>query len=408
MLKLNHNTPRDAHLFDPGPKRLLALDGGGVLGVIEIAFLEEIQALLRRRTNNDELVLADYFDLIGGTSTGAIIATALAVGYTAAQVKSLYFDWGPAIFSRPLSRPIPGMGPRFNAGALASRLRSALGERQLQSEDLRTGLAIIAKRIDTGAPWVLTNNPRAKYWNDPPPDPATGKIPYVGNKRYKLRDLLRASSAAPYYFSPKRMTIVEGEPDGLFVDGAVSNHNSPALQLLMLASLKGYGFSWPLGSERLMIISIGTGWIRPRITLNAWKNMLPALLGVEALMSVSWDAQVSNLKLLQWLSGPRRPWIINSEVGSLEGELMGGAQQRMLHFARYDIALESSWLKQHLDVDLTEDAARALNRFTDPAVMEPTYALARRAAKLQVDNADFPSTFDLPQPVSDAELEVAI
>lgn len=393
MPRVNPNASRDAHLFGPGPKRMLALDGGGVLGVIEIAFIEEIEALLRRRSGNAELVLADYFDLIGGTSTGAIIATALAMGYTAAQVKDLYFQWGPAIFSRPL-RPIPAVGPRFNAGALASKLRSAIGERQIQSEDLKTGLAILMKRVDTGGPWVLTNNPKSKYWEDPPSDPTTGRPPYVGNKRYKLRELLRASSAAPYYFSPKRMTIVEGEADGLFVDGAVSSHNNPALQLLMLATIKGYGFNWPTGPDRLMLISIGTGWMRPRISLNEGTRMWSALLGVEALKSVSWDSQVSALKMLQWLSGPRRPWAINTEVGTLAGEILGGADRRVLRFERYDIAFESRWLKEQLDVEMSESDARALNDFTNPAIMAPAYELAQRAAKLQVDEADFALDFD--------------
>src|SRR5215470_10517440 len=105
-----------AHLIGTGPKRMLGLDGGGVLGVIEIAFIEEIEALLRRRTRNPRLVLSDYFDLIGGTSTGAIIASALALGMTAAQVKNLYFDFAPAIFRVPLL-PIQYVFPKFDSRA---------------------------------------------------------------------------------------------------------------------------------------------------------------------------------------------------------------------------------------------------------------------------------------------------
>lgn len=374
---------------------MLALDGGGVLGVIEVAFIEEIEALLRQRTGDPDLVLGDYFDLIGGTSTGAIIATALALGFTAKQVKSLYFDFCPAIFSRPLSS-IPGLGPRFNAGALASKLRGVLGERQLQSEDLRTGLAIITKRIDTGSPWVLTNNPKSKYWEDPPDDPKTKRPPYVGNKRYKLRELLRASSAAPFYFSPKRMTIVENEPDGLFVDGGVSPHNNPALQMLMLATIKGYGFNWATGADDLLMISIGTGWLRPKIALNEGTRMWSAMLAATALRSVAWDAQVNTLKILQWLSEPRRPWVINTEVGTLDREVLGGKEngRGLLHFERYDIAFESAWLQSQLGVELTEADSRALNDFTNPGVMARSYELAKAAAKVQVDEADFPESFD--------------
>ena len=64
---------RDRHLFGPGPKRILALDGGGVRGAITVAFLERIESLLWERYGRD-MRLGDFFDLVGGTSTGAIIS----------------------------------------------------------------------------------------------------------------------------------------------------------------------------------------------------------------------------------------------------------------------------------------------------------------------------------------------
>jgi hypothetical protein len=390
----NPNAARDAHLFEPGPKRLLALDGGGVLGVIEIAFVEQIEALLRLRTGNRNLVLADYYDLIGGTSTGAIIATALALGFTAAQVKRLYFDLAPAIFRRPRTS-VAFVGPRFYASGLASKLRTVLGERQLQTEELATGLAIIAKRVDTGSPWVITNNPHGRFWEDPQPD-GTGKVPYLGNKRYKLRELLRASTAAPFYFNPKKLSIVSGEPDGLFVDGGLSPHNNPALQMLLLATIKGYAFGWPLGRDRLLLTSIGTGWIRPRISLAQGTRMWSGELAVRALRGVTWDAQVNTLMLLQWMSEPRRPWPINTEVGDLAGECMGlpAEGNELLTFQRYDLAFDREWLKSELDVEMSGLEVEVLNDFMNPSVMQPVYDLARRAAERQVHPEDFPHTFE--------------
>src|SRR6516225_3426034 len=87
-------TPRDRHLFGPGPKRLLALDGGGVRGAVTVAFLERIEQLLREH-HGREIRLGDYFDLVGGTSTGAIIAGALALGYRTAQVRDFYMRLAP-------------------------------------------------------------------------------------------------------------------------------------------------------------------------------------------------------------------------------------------------------------------------------------------------------------------------
>ena len=71
---------RDRHLFCPGPKRILALDGGGVRGAITVAFLEQIETILGDRLKDSHL--CNWFDIIGGTSTGSVIAGALALGYT--------------------------------------------------------------------------------------------------------------------------------------------------------------------------------------------------------------------------------------------------------------------------------------------------------------------------------------
>ena len=68
------------------PKRMLSLDGGGMRGVLSLEVLAAIEARLRDRFRNPRLVLADYFDYIAGTSTGAIIATALALGNSVEQV----------------------------------------------------------------------------------------------------------------------------------------------------------------------------------------------------------------------------------------------------------------------------------------------------------------------------------
>ncbi len=383
----------------PGPtKRILSLDGGGTLGVMEIAFLERIEALLRARYDGDpEFRLCHYFDLIGGTSTGAIIATALALGMSVAEVKAMYFEMGPAIFT-PRSRwAIPFLAPKFDARILANKLRGILAEKNLGSSDLKTGLAIVAKRVDTGSPWVLTNNPASKFWKTPPIDEKTGKPPYIGNEGYKLRHLLRASTAAPVYFSRTRMRIVEGEPEGLFVDGGVSAYNNPALLLLMLANIKGYGFKWSVGRDNLMMISIGAGWSRPTISLDEGRGMLAGMLGIKTVRSVIWDAHVKTLTMLQWLSEPRKPWPINTEIGTLEKEFIasgmpGGCE--LLSFQRYDVNFDPKWIEDELGLQMTKAELARINDFMNPAIMDEAYQLAAKAAAAHVDARDFPAEFD--------------
>jgi hypothetical protein len=66
-------------LAKPGPRRLLACDGGGIRGMISIEVLACMESELPRSSGNSKLVLADYFDYVAGTSTGAIIATLIAL-----------------------------------------------------------------------------------------------------------------------------------------------------------------------------------------------------------------------------------------------------------------------------------------------------------------------------------------
>ena len=300
------------------------------------------------------------------------------------ELKAQYFDFARRIFRRP-TLSVPYITPKFDARVLMNRLRGSLGERELQSPDLETGLAIVSKRVDTGSPWVLTNHPAAKFWDNAPD--------HIGNKSYKLRDVVRASTAAPYYYSPKRIQVVSGEEPGLFVDGGVTPHNTPALQLLMLANIRGYGFHWPMGGDNLSMVSIGTGWLRPRITSASFWDNLSALAAVNTLKSIIWDSQINTIKILQWISEPRLPWPINSEVGTLQNEFLGtgfSQNQELLQFQRYDLMLDPHADLQHnFGPPVSTTQRERLRDFMDPAIMDEAYALAQQAAEIQVDVRDF-------------------
>src|ERR1043165_2412225 len=135
---------RDRHLFGPGPKRILSLDGGGVRGVISVAFLERIETILRAQDGHQ---VSDHFDLIGGTSTGAIIATGLALGKTTGEMKDIYHRLAPLAFRASRFR-IPFLQPKFDVTGLRREIGAIVGEQTLDSTELRTGLGIVAKRAD--------------------------------------------------------------------------------------------------------------------------------------------------------------------------------------------------------------------------------------------------------------------
>src|SRR6476619_7518612 len=83
------------------PKRMLALDGGGIRGALSLGYLQRIENILRKQNgNNKNFRLSDYFDLIGGTSTGSIIASCLAIGMSVDEIRDSYFDLGGKIFAK--------------------------------------------------------------------------------------------------------------------------------------------------------------------------------------------------------------------------------------------------------------------------------------------------------------------
>ena len=76
-------------ITSPGKKKILTLDGGGIRGMITIEVLGKIEQLLRKQLNKGpDFVLADYFDFVAGTSTGAIIATCISLGMPVEDIKS--------------------------------------------------------------------------------------------------------------------------------------------------------------------------------------------------------------------------------------------------------------------------------------------------------------------------------
>ena len=71
-----------------GPKKILACDGGGILGLMSVEILARLEDDLRKKLGrNDDFVLADYFDFVCGTSTGAIIAACIAAGMSMERIR---------------------------------------------------------------------------------------------------------------------------------------------------------------------------------------------------------------------------------------------------------------------------------------------------------------------------------
>jgi uncharacterized protein len=365
---------RDAHLFGAGRKRILTLDGGGVRGALTIAFLEKLEAEIGAIEGRPTR-LGEWFDLIGGTSTGAILATGLALGYRAGELKDFYHRLGPKIFKRSRLRVL-GWQSKFDFKPLMNELQSIIGARTLDSEDLLTGLCVVLKRFDTGSAWMVMNNPRSVYW-ETPPDSA-----FVGNRHMPLANLVRASTAAPGFFDPQLIEIIKGEPPGAFVDGGLTPHNNPALLVLMAALLPAYGLKWALGPDKLTIVSVGTGSFRSTMASRAATRLTALGLALRSLAGMIHESEQLVMTLMTYLGQSPVAWPINSEIGDL-GPLdpPGGP---LFRFLRYDVKLETAWLRDQLGETVSDVELDRLRQMDDPAIMPTLDALGRKAAQTQV------------------------
>jgi uncharacterized protein len=360
----------------PGPKRILALDGGGIRGMITLGFLERIEKILRERHQQPNLKLCDYFDLIGGTSTGAIIAAALAIGMEVAEIKKLYLDMGGKIFGKRMAKRWQAY---FDAKPLEKALEQTFGDMTLGDATIKTGLSITVKRAETGLTVLFPNHPESPFYQD--------------FKDLSLAHLIRASTAAPTYFVPEKFSI-NGDVAAL-VDGGVSMANNPSFHLFMLATLKGLPFCWPLGEDHLLLVSVGTGcWHRhhqPSTVLNHklwnWASEVPAMLMEDA----NWQNQL----ILQGLSHTQTPWEINGWLGKVfhENNLFG--LEPCLSYLRYNVWLEPETLNK-LGLERLESRVLSLRELSAAENRFDLALIGERAANKSVLENHFPSSFNLP------------
>jgi predicted acylesterase/phospholipase RssA len=236
----------------PGPRRILALDGGGIRGLITLGVLERLESELADRLGRGpEFRLSDYFDLIGGTSTGAIIAAALARGMSVAELTEFYRDFGRDAFTK---RSIFARWKSLYVDeGLAQKLQVTFGkDTDLSPENLASLLVVVTRNTTTDSAWPVSSNPFAKY-NDPDRPDCNLRIP--------LWQLVRASTAAPVFFPPEVITWDPKDPSKsfVFVDGGTTVYNNPSFLLFRMATEPAYRLGWPTGERDLLVVSVGTG-----------------------------------------------------------------------------------------------------------------------------------------------------
>lgn len=246
------------------PLRVLAVDGGGIRGIIPALVLAELERLAGRPAHA-------LFDLMAGTSTGGIVVLALArppAPLQAADVVRLYEQEGPVIFRRSLGRRIASVDglidEKYGSEGLVAALRRHLGEARLAGA--LTPVVVPAYETVTRRPFLFRSVAAAR-------DPADD---------WPMAEAALATSAAPSYFEPPLLRNAATGRSATLIDGGVYAANPALLAWVQARELDV--------ARPPLVLSLGTGRLTrplPHDRIRDWG----ALEWARPLLDVIFDGQ---------------------------------------------------------------------------------------------------------------------
>jgi patatin-like phospholipase/acyl hydrolase len=333
------NEKLTTRMKSPGPKKILALDGGGIRGMMTVEVLAEIESRLRQKLERGpDFVLADYFDFVAGTSTGAIIAACVARGMKVSDIRTFYISSGEEMFDKAFL--LKRFRYKYGDEKLAAKMQKVFGEgTTLGSDKLRTVLMMVMRNATTDSPWPISNNPFATYnqrvrEDGSPRDDCNLDIP--------LWQLVRASTAAPVYFPPEVVKV--GNREFVFVDGGITTYNNPAFQAFLMATVEPYKMGWPSGEDKMLVVSIGTG-TSPQGNANLNPNEMNLLYNASSIPSALMYAALNEQDMLcrifgKCVAGDE----LDREVGDLIGTKGPVGPKKLFTYVRYNSELSVNGL----------------------------------------------------------------
>jgi len=232
------------------PVKILAIDGGGIRGIIPATVLAHIEQLTGRP-------IAQLFDLVAGTSTGGILALGLTIPktaeaglYTAQHFVEMYEREGPRIFSRSIVRKLFAVDnltwKKYSSKGIEQVLRDYFGDARLG--DALTKVVITSYEIERRFPFFFKSTNACQR-----PD-----------YDFPARDVARATSAAPSYFEPFKLLTGTASDHYTLIDGGVFANNPAACALVEARSLYPDAISY-------LIVSLGTGSLMRNLPLGVAK-----------------------------------------------------------------------------------------------------------------------------------------
>jgi uncharacterized protein len=248
--------------------RVLSLDGGGAKGVYSLGVLKEVEAIAGKP-------LSEVFDLIFGTSTGAIIGAMLGLGWKTDEMLAKYNEHVP-----PIMRA-------WTKSAKSAALKR-VGEKILDDygfKDMKTNIGIVATRWQTERPMIFKTNVNQAYGR---------KATFVPGFGVPLADAIEASCSAYPFFNRKIVTTAAGDKIEL-LDGGFSANNPTLLAMTdAIVALKQ-------PPENCRVLSVGCGTYpepKPKVVMRA-TQYLPFFTMLRQLQQKTMETNTNTMEQLR-------------------------------------------------------------------------------------------------------------
>lgn len=265
--------------------RILSIDGGGIRGIIPATIVEYLEIRIRAVTGNKEAKIGEYFDLIAGTSTGGILTCiylcpdekdSTKAKYSATDALQLYMKNGDQIFHKNFWQQFKNFelwDEAFPSDNLEKLLKEYLGD---------TLLSQLIKPCVISAYNFYER--RAAFFNSSDPRKIGGEV-----KEFRIRNVARATSAAPTYFEPAMIASLSEAPQFL-IDGGVFVNNP---SLCAYSEARGLNFT----DQRIL----PGNYLQPKPDKPSAKDMLLISIGTGCSKKKYEFEQLRNAGLVKWL-----------------------------------------------------------------------------------------------------------
>jgi hypothetical protein len=377
--------PLEDRYSNKRPRKILSLDGGGIRGVITLEILAKMENELREKLKKEkEFRLCDYFDYIGGTSTGAIIAAGLSLGMSVKELMKFYTDDGKDMFT--MASPWKLWKSLYRSESLERMLQKTFGHDtnlDISNGKIKCLLTVVTMNRNTDSPWPITNNPFAKY-ND--------KSRADCNLNIKLHQLIRASTAAPIYFPSEILNWdpLNSKKKITFVDGGVTPYNNPSFLLYKIATQPAYNLNWETGENNLLIVSVGTG---SHISIGKYRNLFHTIysLPTNLMYAMEVDQDINCRAIGRCTYGAK----IDRELENMvpmdnKGNVLSGKQKNKADFlyVRYNADLSQDGLNL---LNLNHIKANKVQKMNSVKSIKELREVGKAIAEDQVDLSHFES-----------------